>query len=33
MSYTNISNLGMEHKEWLSSLDFYQIELNLLKKG
>lgn len=32
MSYTNTVNLGIDHKEWFSSLDFYDGELKILKE-
>jgi hypothetical protein len=31
MSYTNASNLGAEHGQWLGSLDFYEKELDILE--
>lgn len=32
MSTTHISHSGHEHKEWLSSLDYYRQELEQMKK-
>lgn len=32
MSYTNAIHLGSAHKEWLSSLDFYKTEIEILEK-
>lgn len=31
MTYTNASNLGVEHGIWLGSLDFYEKELDILE--
>jgi len=31
MSYTNAIHLGADHKTWLSSLDFYEKELDILE--
>lgn len=32
MSYTSTTHLGTEHKQWLSTLDFYEKELGILKE-
>jgi len=32
MSYTNATNLGVQHSEWLRTLDFYKDELAILQK-
>src|SRR6476661_6091400 len=32
MSYTNAANLGVQHSEWLRTLDFYKEELAILQK-
>ena len=31
MSYTNTAQLGLEHKEWISKLDFYIEELHIME--
>lgn len=31
MSYTNASNLGVQHTEWVKTLDFYKSELSILE--
>ena len=32
MSYTNASNLGVQHNEWLRKLEFYKEDLDILEK-
>lgn len=32
MSYKNANQLGIEHTEWLKSLDFYEQELDILEE-
>ncbi len=32
MSYTNVSNLGVQHSEWLKMLEFYKEDLDILDK-
>ncbi len=32
MTYTNVSNLGHAHQEWLKSLDFSKDEINIMRK-